>query len=153
MESIYVVRVCLTDLFLTVEREDIVKFLWGRRGAVDCAGLDAGCEVRGRRVPAATAVAASVTTSQHLYIAGPGRSRNDRVSRLRVTDLPICRYLRRTPSLLLFTLQQPSAPHYDESEGFHCFSHSQPLHRASQPVVPILTQIAIMSFHNDMLAA
>ncbi|CAG9558126.1 unnamed protein product [Danaus chrysippus] len=98
----------------------------------------AGCEVRGRRVPAATAVAASVNTSQHLNITGPGRSKrpNLTIASHRLADTPI-----PEPQTFTFVERYSSrTPHYDESEGFHCFSHSMYL-QSHQPVVPILAQI------------
>lgn len=78
-----VALILVTDLFLTEEREDMVKFLWGKRGALEAAGAGAGAggEVFGRRVPAAAAPAASATTNHHLYITGKARTRHDLQSR------------------------------------------------------------------------
>lgn len=70
-----------TNLFLTEERDEIVKFLWGNRVAEEGAGEGAGWDVRGRRVPAAAAPAASTTTNHHLYITGTGTN----ATRLTVT--------------------------------------------------------------------
>ncbi|CAK1554178.1 unnamed protein product [Leptosia nina] len=59
---------CTSNVRVTKEeREEMVKFLWGKRGGVegDDAGAEPGRDVRGRRVPAAAAFAASKTTSHH----------------------------------------------------------------------------------------
>lgn len=62
-----------TDLFLTEERVERVRFLWGKRGegAGEGAGGGAGGDVRGRRPPAAAAPAASSTNIHNLDITRP----------------------------------------------------------------------------------
>ncbi|CAH0716524.1 unnamed protein product, partial [Brenthis ino] len=115
-----------TDLFLTEEREEIVKFLCGKRveGAGAGADEDVG-EVRGRRLPAT--LATSATTNHHLYITEPDTN----ATRPTVT-LASCRLFRDAvhsiPTTFTFVLSSAtSTPHYEATMKAKAFTAILPL--------------------------
>lgn len=114
---------CSTDLFLTEERDERVRFLGGSRGAGAGSGA-AGCgegtaaaaDVRGSRPPAAPASTTTITTNKHPIITVARYARGTFADVLQAgSRLAVC-----ARGDVHFCCGNAQPPHYDESAGFHC---------------------------------
>lgn len=130
-----------TDLFLTEDLDARVRFLWGSRGAAEGAGgvWGAGGEVRGRRPPAAAALASN-TTINHLVITISRYARDARLTFQNVlSQQPLADSRRRTRtqrrSLLLCLWWRPTPM----KVGFHWSPQRRQPQNAAPSIITVPT--------------